>query len=262
VTRSKTVKTKPGQRPRKPSTVATVTAVASRTHRRWWAASIAIVVLAAVSVGVGLNARSTEAASNRPAAAQPLPLESVAALGRLAPPGYAGAIGPEGLPIAVGPTLAPPDTTGRAIDGIGCSTGEQVAYHIHIHLTVFVNGVAEEVPAAVGIANPEAQSTPQGPFIGSGSCFYWLHTHAADGIIHVESPVRATYNLGQFFDIWGEPLNADKVGPAAGAVTAFYNGQHWTGNPRDIPLNAHAQIQLDVGSPLVAPESIRFPNGL
>jgi hypothetical protein len=119
-----------------------------------------------------------------------------------------------------------------------------------------------EVPAAVGIASPQAQHTPEGLFVGAGSCFYWLHTHAADGIVHVESPVRATYTLGQFFDIWGEPLNTSQVGPATGVVTAFYNGQHWTASPRDIPLNAHAQIQLDVGSPLVAPESIQFPNGL
>jgi hypothetical protein len=262
VTRSKSVKTRPGQRPRGRSVVATATAVAPRTHRRWWAASIAIVGVAAVSLGVGLSPRSTQAASSPPAAAAPLPLESVASLGRLASPGYAGGIGPEGVPIAVGPTLAPPDTTGRPMDGISCSTGEQVAYHIHAHLTVFVNGMAEEVPAAIGIANPQAQSTPQGPFIGAGSCFYWLHTHAADGIIHVESPVKATYSLGQFFDIWGEPLSTNNVGPATGVVTAFYNGQHWTGNPRNIPLDAHAQIQLDVGSPRVGPESIRFPTGL
>jgi hypothetical protein len=36
----------------------------------------------------------------------------------------------------------------------------------------------------------------------------------------------------------------------------------WTGSPRDIPLTVHAQIQLEVGTPLVAPETITFPNGL
>lgn len=39
--------------------------------------------------------------------------------------------------------------------------------------------------------------TPQGPFIASGTCFYWLHTHAADGIIHVESPVHRVFTLGK-----------------------------------------------------------------
>jgi len=45
-------------------------------------------------------------------------------------------------------------------------------------------------------------------------------------------------------------------------VTAFFDGRHYLGNPRDIPLLAHAQLQLDVGRPLVAPESIAFPPGL
>jgi hypothetical protein len=30
-----------------------------------------------------------------------------------------------------------------------------------------------------------------------------LHTHDATGIIHVESPTRRSFNLGDFFDVWG-----------------------------------------------------------
>jgi hypothetical protein len=67
---------------------------------------------------------------------------------------------------------------------------------------------------------------------------------------------------GNFFDIWGEPLGPARVGSTKGHVTAFFNGRHYLGNPRGIPLLAHAQIQLDVGRPLVAPESIQFPAGL
>ncbi|MGB6579963.1 MAG: hypothetical protein WBF34_18790 [Streptosporangiaceae bacterium] len=43
---------------------------------------------------------------------------------------------------------------------------------------------------------------------------------------------------------------------------AIYNGQVYQGNPRDIPLTAHAQIQLQVDAPLVAPEQISWPSGL
>jgi hypothetical protein len=222
----------------------------------------AAVVLAAAGLGVVRSAGSPAGAESAAAHTASLPLGPLAALGALTPPGSAGTTGPEGVPVPAGPMLAPPKTTGQPIDGIECSVGEQVAVHHHAHLTVFVNGVAQKVPAGVGIAEPQAQDTARGPFIGSGSCFYWLHTHAADGIIHIESPAVTSYSLGQLFDIWGEALGPDQVGPATGAVTVFYNGQHWTGRPRDIPLNAHAQIQLDVGSPLVAPESIRFPNGL
>jgi hypothetical protein len=45
-------------------------------------------------------------------------------------------------------------------------------------------------------------------------------------------------------------------------VVALDNGQVYRGNPRDIPLTAHAQIQLEVGTPPVAPETITFPAGL
>jgi hypothetical protein len=65
-----------------------------------------------------------------------------------------------------------------------------------------------------------------------------------------------------FFDEWGQPLSQHQVGPAQSTVTAIYNGQHYPGNPRNIPLNAHAQIQLEVGKPLVAPQHITFPKGL
>jgi hypothetical protein len=90
----------------------------------------------------------------------------------------------------------------------------------------------------------------------------WLHTHAADGVIHIESPVQRTYTLGEFFDIWGQPLNRRHVGPARGTVTVLFNGRVFTGNPRRIPLLAHSQIELEVGRPLVAPEEITFPAGL
>jgi hypothetical protein len=96
-------------------------------------------------------------------------------------------------------------------------------------------------------------------FALGGTAFFWLHTHASDGIIHIESPIERTYTLGNFFDIWNQPLGRERVGPSTGHVTAFFNGRHYLGNPRDMPPLAHAQIQLDVGRPLVAPESIQFP---
>jgi hypothetical protein len=140
---------------------------------------------------------------------------------------------------------------------------EQLAFHIHAHLTVFVDGAPRLIPYGVGIAPPlEVEPTVRGPFALGGTAFFWLHTHASDGIIHIESPIERTYTLGNFFDIWNEPLGRERVGPATGRVTAFVNGRRYLGNPRGIPLLAHAQVQLDVGRPLVAPESIRFPAGL
>src|SRR5262249_33707738 len=176
----------------------------------------------------------------------------------------AGPTGPEGVPVPGAAPLTGTSTkaTGQAVDGISCQTNEQTIFHIHAHLTVFVNGTARQIPAGIGIPGAQAQKTAQGSFIGSGTCFYWLHTHAADGIIHIESPVHRTYTLGNFFDEWGQPLSTSQVGPAHGHVTVIYNGKVYKGDPRNVPLTAHAQIQLEVGKPLVAPVSISFPNGL
>jgi hypothetical protein len=130
-------------------------------------------------------------------------------------------------------------------------------------MTVFVDGKPRQIPYGIGIAPPrQVQRTRNGPFVVSGACFSWLHTHAPDGIIHIESPVRRQYTLGDFFDVWGQPLSPDRVGPARGPVTAFYNGQAYVGNPRNIPIGDHTQIQIEVGKPLVAPEHISFPGGL
>ena len=125
-----------------------------------------------------------------------------------------------------------------------------------------MTGSPRQVPAAIGIPGAQPEATAAGPFIASGTCFYWLHTHAADGVIHIESPVQRTFTLGNFFDIWGQPLGTDRVGQATGHVVALYNGQVYLGDPRDIPLTAHAQIQLMVGTPLIAPEQISWPSDL
>jgi hypothetical protein len=88
-----------------------------------------------------------------------------------------------------------------------------------------------------------------------------MHSHTADGIIHIESPVQRTYTLGNWFDIWGQPLSATQVGPAHGTVIAYVDGQRVAGNPRDIVLGAHTVIQLDVGKD-IALQPYTFPQGL
>jgi hypothetical protein len=176
-----------------------------------------------------------------------------------------GPKGPELVPIPTGPPLAPAASPGlgKGIDGIKCERNEQVLFHIHAHLTIFVAGKARRIPYGIGIGPPRSvQPTANGPFVVGGSCFSWLHTHAADGIIHIESPVRRGFTLGDFFDLWGQPLSSSQVGPARGRVTAFVNGRSATGNPRRIPLRSHSQIQLDLGNPVIAPESITFSGGL
>lgn len=137
------------------------------------------------------------------------------------------------------------------MDGVQCAPLEQLVYHIHAHLQVYVNGQPRQLPGAIGLLGPVAEETPAGPFYGAQQCYYWLHTHAADGVIHIESPTARIYTLGDFFDEWHQPLSSSQVAGSSGPVKAFLDGKPWTASPRAIPLTPHAEIQLDVGSPVV-----------
>jgi hypothetical protein len=222
------------------------------------AAATVIGVAAAIFLAV---TGSSGAAGGTPSGLRLVPLST---LGALQPAPAPGVTGPEGIPVPAAAPLADTATaaTGQPVDQISCQTGEQTLFHIHAHLAVFVNGKARRIPAAIGIAGAQVQQTPNGPYIATGTCFYWLHTHAADGIIHIESPVQRTYTLGNFFDEWGQPLGPAQAGSATGRVVALYNGQVYQGNPRDIPLTAHAQIQLEIGTPLITPQPVTFSAGL
>jgi hypothetical protein len=147
------------------------------------------------------------------------------------------------------------------INGISCDALEATIFHIHVHVAIFVNGAEQVIPFGVGIGQPwQVSDSAEGPFVDDGTCFYWLHTHTEDGVVHIESPVRRTFTLGDFFAIWQVPLSANQMGPIQGSVIAYVNGSKVDGDPSDIPLTQHAQIQLDSGQD-VAPYVFRFPPG-
>ena len=188
----------------------------------------------------------------------------LSSLGHLQKAPNPGKVGPELVPIPNAPALGLPAATARVargIDGIKCERNEPVVFHIHAHLTVFVDGKPRLVPAGIGIwPKLQRQSGQYGQFVlTQNECLAWLVTRFADGIIHIEAPVKRSFTLGEFFDVWGQPLGSSIAGAAHGSVTAIVNGKVWTANPRDIPLKEHEQIQLEVGRPLVAPETITFP---
>jgi len=160
-------------------------------------------------------------------------------------------------------TFEPGDTpqggTGQPVDGIEGNLREMLVVHIHAHLALFFNGEQIAIPCGIGIVKPFQILNG---FVGAGSGFYWLHTHDATGIIHIESPDARAYTLGEFFDIWGEPLSTHGVAGLNGAVCAFVDGKPYTGDPRAIMFAAHSQITLEVDGPIVPPPVYLFPNGL
>jgi hypothetical protein len=92
-----------------------------QTRRRrlgWLAAAVVLIVLAAVVI-VAIRDWGGQAAASG-----------------------TGKLGPEGIPLQTGAPLASIGgaASGEEVDGIRCEASEQVAYHIHTHLAVYVNG--------------------------------------------------------------------------------------------------------------------------
>lgn len=157
------------------------------------------------------------------------------------------------------PGDTPRGGNGQPVDGIEGSSREMLKVHVHAHLALFHKGQQIAIPYAIGIVRPFQVNNG---FVGVGRGIYWLHTHDATGVIHVESPDDRIYTLGNFFDIWGQPLTSGEVAGLKGVVRAFVDGKPFPGDPRSIVLSAHTQITLEVGAPLVTPPTYAFPAGL
>jgi len=112
---------------------------------------------------------------------------------------------------------------------------EQLAYHIHQHLDIFRNGQKIAVPQFIGI-NDSAYITE-------------LHTHAPDGIIHVEAPSNKHYTLGDFFAEWGVFLSNKCVGAYCEGYKWYINGRQQSGSPFDHELKPHEEITFAIGRP-------------
>lgn len=130
---------------------------------------------------------------------------------------------------------------GATIDGLTCSPGMSVVFHVHAHLAIINNGQWLALPENIGRPS---------------SCDYELHTHDRTGIIHIEAPSVKNYTLGQFFDIWGEPLSSTNVAGLTGNVVAYIsdNGEarRYMGDLRAISLISHRDITLQIGTPAVS----------
>ncbi len=162
--------------------------------------------------------------------------------------------GPEGLPEQTGTQLAPLSgtVTGADIDGIQCASLEQLAHEAEVHLTVYDHGRLRALPAGIGMVSPQTTGpgTGTGTIASAGQCYYWLHTDADDGIIQVDSPNSRTFTLGEFFDVWGQPLSRGAVAGLRGHVIAIVDGRRWPGSPRRIALTPYTTIELAVGRPV------------
>jgi hypothetical protein len=137
------------------------------------------------------------------------------------------------------------------LSSIQCNSMEQLTYHVHAHVSIYINGQPATIPANVGIDQTQG-------------CFYWLHTHDTSGVIHVEAPGPSNFVLGTFFDEWkqkfsqlGYPQQLDQAG-----WTAYVNGKQYNGDFRNISLISHTLITLMYHSPNAKPDTVYNWDGL
>ena len=137
----------------------------------------------------------------------------------------------------------------NVIQGVQCEPLEGTLFHIHAHLDLFVNEKIVTIPAGIGIKPNE--------------CLYWLHTHDATGVIHIESPQQMGFTLGQFIEVWD---NTAGISPKFGELTnsnkdlkIFVNGTEIHDTFDKIMISAHDEIVIVSGNmPATIPSSYPF----
>jgi hypothetical protein len=168
------------------------------------------------------------------------------------------------------PWPAPRDPMRRArLAGLVPERFEHLAYHVHSHLDVFVNGKRVPVPAGIGIAIHDRGvkhgplpdgSTAYGGAKCRDACISPLHTHADLGLLHTETEKPTPNTLGQFFVEWGVRLDPRCIGGYCrpDSIVVYVNGKRFGGDPRTILLADRTEIAIVIGT---APRKIpsRFP---
>lgn len=133
---------------------------------------------------------------------------------------------------------------GAPVQGLPCVFPVPNAYHVHTHVSIFLDGVQLALPGNVGIHPQQPQR-----------CFYLIHTHDKSGKVHVESDAPGTFTLGQLFAIWGQPLQTDNVAGLTGKPIKIYSTDNATVSEvtadwAAIELTTHKLITIQVGTPI------------
>jgi hypothetical protein len=134
-------------------------------------------------------------------------------------------------------------------------TAEGNVLHIHQHLDIYVHGGKVTVPQGIGID-------------AGGAWLTLIHTHDSTGIIHVESPIKRNYTLGQFFSVWGLRFSNRCIGNLCDRgpdQLRVYVNRKRAKDPVGIVLQEHQEITVTYGTrselPNPIPSSYRFPLG-
>lgn len=132
---------------------------------------------------------------------------------------------------------------GQPVSGLTCGAVPE-GYHVHTHLSIFMNGQALQIPSSVGILT--ATDT-------RAACDYPVHTHDLSGKVHLHATAPTGFTLGQFFAIWGQTLSRTNVAGITSLPVVVYitdNGTvtRYEGDLAAIPLISHREITIQIGS--------------
>ncbi|HEY5170779.1 MAG TPA: hypothetical protein VIK54_03530 [Acidimicrobiia bacterium] len=161
------------------------------------------------------------------------------------------------------PFPAPSDPMARTrAAGLVPEPAEELAYHVHSHLDVFIDAVHILVPAGLGIDTTNRGvhklKTDGLPSYGGivvpcdSPCISPLHTHDVTGILHTESSTPKGNTLGELFIEWNVRLDANCFASYCKpdtAVAVYVNGTRFAGDPRTITLVDRTEIAVVVGTP-------------
>ena len=146
------------------------------------------------------------------------------------------------------------------VDGVYCDSLEQLSYHIHAHISIYIDGQSVPLVANTGIAPVGVTSQ------ANVTCYYWLHTHDASGVIHIESPTTKLYTLNQFFDIWEKFSSSSSAFPtqllSPAGWTIYVNGKQVNTDFSHLQLHAHDLITIGYNSPGIKPDTTYAWQGL
>lgn len=122
-------------------------------------------------------------------------------------------------------------------------------FHIHAQLSIYTNGKKQTIPQNIGVEQ-ESQ------FLTS------LHTHDAEGLVHMEAVQPYPFKLGQFFTVWNVPFSATQLGayrPGKGLeLQTWVNGKRLRTDPTQYVMKAHDKIVIGFGKPGSFPTKSNF----
>jgi hypothetical protein len=135
--------------------------------------------------------------------------------------------------------------TGAAVGGLNCTVPSKS--YTYSHLSIYQNGQLLSLPANIGSVAPTLTAQT--------GCVYPVHTVDSSGKIRMDASTGASYTLGQFFAIWGQPLSSTNIAGLTGTpVTAYVTSggvlTQYTGDLASLVLPAHGEVTIVIGTAL------------